>query len=217
MWSKSLSSFLSSRGAVNGRYIIFPSKFSFASLLQRKNLSYSSQEPGFQVDWEDSMPDPNDFTPAYLADHKKMEIYYKHKSDPKEWNVKTISQRYGLSLVRAQAVLYLMKEREALMKELGVLNIPTQWQEIYDEHMSEPEAKTAEFLAEKHSLSPEEVGTILKNMEEHQWRKQNLNDSNDYHDEVLDFLAMAGLRFLPPSPPHPSLLHRNQHFFSRNW
>jgi hypothetical protein len=206
MWSKSFNSFLSTRGAISGRCIplsLSKTTLPSSSLFQRKNLSYSSQEPGFQVDWDDSMPDPNDFTPAYLTDHKKMEIYYKHKSDPKEWNVKTISQRYGLSLIRAQAVLYLMKEREALMKELGVLNIPTQWQEIYSEHVTEPEVKTAEFLAEKHSLAPEEVEKILKNMEEHQWRKQNLNDSNDYHDEVLDFLAMAGT---DPSPhPTPTL------------
>ena len=203
MWSKSISSFFSSRGVLTGRFLpLSPPHLPFPSSLQRNYLSYSSQEPGFQVDWDDSMPDPNDFTPAYLTDHKKMEIYFKHKSDPKEWNVKTISQRYGLSVIRTQAVLYLMKEREALMKELGVLDIPTQWQEVYDEHVAEPEAKTAEFLAEKHSLALEEVEKILKNMEEHQWRKQNLNDSNDYHDEVLDFLAMAGIH----SSPHPLLL-----------
>jgi hypothetical protein len=164
-------------------------------LISRRSLSnYSSQEPGFQIDWDDTIPDPDDFTPAYLPDTKKMEIYFKHKSDPKEWNVRNISQRYGLSLIRAQAVLYMMKKRVELMEQLGVLNLSPQWKEIYAEHLAEPETMTKEALAEKHSLSVEEVEKILSNMKEHSWRKKNLNDSNDYHDEVLDFLAMAGTK-----------------------
>lgn len=190
MFTKFLRNLPSSSGITTTR-VISPILSNSIRISQR-TLSYSSQEPGYKIDWDDALPDPNDFTPAYLTDHKKMEIYLKHKKDPKEWNVKTISQRYGMSLLRAKAILWMMKQRENLMQELGVWNLSPLWQEIYDEHIREPEVNTKEALAEKHSLPVEEVEKILKNMAEHSWRKENLNDSNDYHDEVLDFLAMAG-------------------------
>jgi hypothetical protein len=203
MWSKFHTA---SRGLLlSQRVFLSPSPllsttFSSFSTSHRYFSNYSSQEQGFQVDWDDTLPDPDDFTPSYLPDHKKMEIYYKHQQDPKEWSVKAISARYGMSLIRAQAILYMMKKRVALMEELGVLNIPLQWAEIYGEHLTDPEAMTKEALAEKHEMEVEEVENILKKMGEHSWRKKNLNDSNDYHDQVLDFLAMGG-QFPSPHPP----------------
>ena len=166
--------------------------------------SFSTKdEPQFLVDWEGNEAHPESHQPAYLPDYKRMEIYYKHKSDPKEWSVLNISKRYGMSLMRSKAILYLMEQRVEHMKKLGVYNLSPKWQEVYNDHLAEPEVMTKEALAEKHSLPIEEIELILKNMEEHAWRKQNLHDSNEYHDMCLDYLNLAGI---PPPTLSLSLL-----------
>lgn len=148
--------------------------------------------PEYLIEWEDTEGDLSVYQPAYLTDFKRMEIYNKHKNDPIEWNIYNISKRYGLSITRTRGILFLMEKRIKLMEKLGVYNLSIKWEEIYSDYISEPEVNTKEVLAEKYSLSIEEIENILKNMDEHTWRKANLNDSNAYHDEVLDHLEFMG-------------------------
>ena len=129
----------------------------------------------------------------YVIDAKRLEIYRKHKSNPVEWSLKNLSQRYGMHVHRVRAIVYLMEQREALMEKLGVLNISPEWQAVYNDHMEEPGAMTVSALAEKHQMSEDEVATIIKNMSEHEWRKKNLNDANSYMDWCLDTMESLGM------------------------
>jgi hypothetical protein len=129
---------------------------------------------------------------THVIDAKRLEIYRKYKSDPIEWSLKKLSQRYGMNLHRVRAIVHLMGEREALMEKLGVLNISPVWEAVYQEHLAEPEVMTVSALAEKHQISEEEVSKIITNMSEHTWRKKNLNDSNSYFDWCLDAMESLG-------------------------
>lgn len=160
--------------------------------IQERFFSQSTTEPSYLIDWEGNEANLEDFQPAYLTDSKRMEIYYKHKNDPKEWSVYNISKRYGLSLSRTKAVLFLMKERENLMEKLGVKDLSDKWTNVYDDYLEDPETNTKEILAQKHSIPIEEVELILNNVGEHYWRKENLHAANEYNDECLDLLDAAG-------------------------
>lgn len=93
---------------------------------------------------------------------------------------------------RVRAIVHLMGEREALMEELGVLNIPEAWSAVYRDHREEPESMTTSALAEKHNMSEDDVANIVAKMSEHEWRKKNLNDSNSYMDWCLDMMEALG-------------------------
>ena len=160
----------------------------------RRALSYSSTEPEFLVEPDDAVMDPKDILVPYIVDAKRVEIYQKHKEDPVSWSVANIAQHYSMSLTRARAIVYLMQQREELMTERGVLTVPPLWQQLWDVHNEAPELPL-ETLAEEHEVpgGAEEAGRILAVMEDHHFRKVNLQDYNEYMDWSLDLLDLLGV------------------------
>lgn len=79
-------------------------------------------EGGDDEDDEDEGPDlrPDQIKVTYVFDDEKQEIYARFMLDPVKWDVKALSQHYGMSFERAQAIVYLMNERFELMKSYGL-------------------------------------------------------------------------------------------------
>mmetsp|Transcript_6413 Transcript_6413/g.9679 ORF Transcript_6413/g.9679 Transcript_6413/m.9679 type:complete len:379 (+) Transcript_6413:37-1173(+) len=155
--------------------------------------NFSSEEPDWLVEAENTPVDSKYVANTYVTEGKRLEMFKKHQSDPKKWTSKTLAMRYGMSIRRAQAILYLMKEREEHMRERGVLDISNLWMAVYEDHLNEPEIMTTSRLAEKHDISEEEAERIVKNMSEHAWRKENLNSHLDYMDWCMDLMETLGL------------------------
>lgn len=106
------------------------------------------EEPEYGVTDSDQM-DPSGVKIAYLHDHVRVEMYNLHKSDPVEWSEEALSKHFGASLTRTRAVLILMKRREELRNELlGTTDgsVPTEWALLYNKHIEDREANTAEAL-----------------------------------------------------------------------
>lgn len=141
---------------------------------------------------EDSVIQPKEMFASYIVDAKRVEIYEKHKADPEKWSIKNIAQHYGMTIVRAQAIIHLMKIREDTMIKNGVLNIPPEWNDLLYDHLDNPEV-TIETLASKHNLELENAKKILNAMLDHHYRKENLNDFNEYVDWSLDLLEVLGV------------------------
>jgi len=183
-----------------GRSSIRPNKFinvysSISGFSQSAGTfsTLSNQEPEWLVEPEGTTIQSRFVPQPHVIDAKRLEIYRKHKADPAEWSLKKLSQRYGMHVHRVRAIVHLMGEREALMEELGVLNIPEAWSAVYRDHREEPESMTTSALAEKHNMSEDDVANIVAKMSEHEWRKKNLNDSNSYMDWCLDMMEALGL------------------------
>jgi hypothetical protein len=70
----------------------------------------------------------------FLSEKLKQEMYSKHKQDGEEWNVTALSKKYGTSIERTKAVLYLLKRREEFMKEKGFDTIPKEWYDLYSRY-----------------------------------------------------------------------------------
>ena len=155
----------------------------------RRALSYSSQEPEFLVEPDDAVMSPRDILVPYIVDAKRVEIYQKHKEDPVKWSVQNIAQHYSMSVYRARAIVYLMREREEMMESSGVLSAPPGWKEIFESRQSDPE-QPIETLAAEHGLEVEEATRVLAVMEDHHYRKENLQDYNEYMDWSLDLLSL---------------------------
>ena len=161
--------------------------------LSKRTISYSKQEPPFLVEPEDSPVDTRDILVPYIVDAKRVEIYQKHKEDPVKWSVDNIAQHYSMSVYRARAIVYLMKERESLMSSRGLLpEPPAEWNELYARYSKDPDTPV-EILATEHNMDENEVTRILEVMEEHHYRKQNLQDYNEYMDWSLDLLKLIGV------------------------
>lgn len=141
------------------------------------------------VEPDDAEMDPIDIKVPYIVDAKRVEIYQKHKEDPVKWSIKNIAQHYSMSIYRSRAIIYLMKEREELMTTNGVLNVPPLWQQLFDIHKEDSEIPL-ETLASEHQLEVSEVTSILETMEDHHYRKTNLQDYNEYMDWSLDLLNL---------------------------
>jgi hypothetical protein len=157
-----------------------------------RGLSYSSKEPEHLVEPDDAVMDPKDILVPYIVDAKRVEIYQKHKEDPEKWSVRNIAQHYQMSLPRARAIVYLMGEREQQMTRQGVLSVPEQWQQLFAAHTEDP-AMPLETLASEHGVSEEEAGRVLAVMQDHHYRKENLQDFNEYMDWSLDLLQLLGV------------------------
>jgi hypothetical protein len=136
--------------------------------------------------------EPRDILVPYIVDAKRVEIYQKHKEDPVQWSVQNIAQHYSMSLHRARAIVFLMKEREEMMEASGVLDAPPMWHDLYTAHSENPEQEVGELAAE-HGLEEEEARKVLAVMEEHHYRKTNLQDYNEYMDWSLDLLQLLGV------------------------
>jgi len=155
-------------------------------------LSYSSKEPEFLVEPDDAVMDPRQILVPYIVDAKRVEIYQKHKEDPVKWSVQNIAQHYSMSMYRARAIVYLMREREQMMEASGVLSAPPVWHELFERRCADPE-QPLESLAAEHGLQVAEAEAILATMEDHHYRKQNLQDYNEYMDWSLDLLQVLGV------------------------
>lgn len=141
------------------------------------------------VEPEDSDMPASEILVPYIVDAKRVEIYKKNKEDPVAWSVENIAQHYGMSLVRARAIVYLMRTREEHMEASGVLTAPPVWRELFEAHRANSEV-AVETLAAEHGLELSAAQSILATMEDHHYRKENLQDFNIYMDWSLDLLQL---------------------------
>ena len=74
--------------------------------------NFSSEEPDWLVEAENTPVESKYVANTYVTEGKRLEMFKKHQQN-------TCYMRYGMSIRRAQATLYLMKEREEHMRERG--------------------------------------------------------------------------------------------------
>ncbi len=67
----------------------------------------------------------------WLRLEQKAEIWALHKSDPQQWTIPALAQRFGARQERVKAVLYLQRLREETMRDAGVLEMSAQWTDMH--------------------------------------------------------------------------------------
>jgi Eukaryotic mitochondrial regulator protein len=153
----------------------------------------SKGEPPYQVEFDMNSPDPRSVQVPYLRDHTRVEMYRKHVEDPVAWSVEKLSQHYGSSIDRTNAVLYLMGKREETQRKLGVIDMPEEHKKLYEKHTSDPAAFTAQVLSDESGLAVQQVQTILSNLQQHHARLTTLNDSEEHMATVMASLEGEGI------------------------
>ena len=120
--------------------------------------------------------DPDLVKVPIFTDVTRQEIFKNYKEDPVTYTIPALSQKYGCTLERCTAIVYLMQRREDTMRENKVLDIPELWDTMIDKHTATPPV-TAETLAEENEMTVEEVKVILARMKDHRRRSghDNLN------------------------------------------
>lgn len=137
-------------GSTRGFHSTFPNRLAQSD---EKRTAFGGKEPEFNVGFEDDMEMPPDrIKVPFLSETVKQKIYKAFKDDPETNNVKALAQKYGASLDRIKAVLFLLSNREKAMKEQGLVDekgdagVPKQWSAIYDKYITlttAPEAPVA--------------------------------------------------------------------------
>lgn len=140
--------------------ILAKSKYEFMNSLRKyhttrlaycKPLSMNGEPPRL-VDTEGVMKE-NEMMFPYLDEDTRIDIWTKHKSNPEEWTAEKLSQHFSTSMERTNAILYLMKEREELMRTDGLLSEggkpPALWKEIFRKHAAIVRAEDKKMRAEK--------------------------------------------------------------------
>ena len=90
---------------------------------------------------------------------------------------------------RTKAIIYFMRSRdETKMEELGTIEIPKQWEEIFEKFNLDPIVNTETVLAETFQLSESEIKIILKKMKIH---TERLNHLKDFNEDMNDFIEYA--------------------------
>ena len=154
----------------------------------------SGSEPPYMIEFDEHYVDPKTIPVPYLRDSTRVEMYEKHKADPKAWDVKRLSQHYGTSLDRTNAVLFLMKRREEVQRNLGAVDLSPEHKSMYEKHVSDPETHTAEKLSEEYGINVQQVHEILQKLEIHFARLRTLHAAEEhmnaqmaqYEDEGVD-------------------------------
>lgn len=134
----------------------------------------------------DGWMDADDIKIPYLSEEDREEIYELYLDDPVENSFAELSMEYSVSEARIRAIVYLMRNREAMQRKIGVWEEKAHELEIWKAHQTNPEENTIEKLAEDFSLSEKEIRAILKRQNEH---AQRLNNVDMQAEEMEDMLA----------------------------
>jgi len=155
-------------------------------------VRYFSDEPDYMVK-SDITADPKTIHVSFLRDNVRQEIYKLHKEDPKLWTVSKLAQKYGMTLERSKAVIYLMRKREDLMRDEKVLDIPSQWNEIYEKHQTDPNINTLTSLANEYSLSESSISDIITRLSTHYSRLNLVQQHEQYWNEAFQEFEEFGI------------------------
>mmetsp|Transcript_35122 Transcript_35122/g.33370 ORF Transcript_35122/g.33370 Transcript_35122/m.33370 type:complete len:396 (+) Transcript_35122:112-1299(+) len=151
------------------------------------------KHPEWMVDTVCEVEGNNTIPVPLFTDIERQEIYKKYKSDPEKWTLQKISNYFSCSMERARAVVYLMGQREALMKKNGVYEISPVWAKVFDQHNIDREINTVEVLCAEYELSQDEVKHIIKQMGDHYGRLETVAEVEEQKRELLDRLKDGGL------------------------
>lgn len=162
----------------------------------------------YAVTDEETNYDPKTVKVAFLRDHVRLEMFELHKSNPTEWTEDALSKRYGASVTRVRAVLYLMQLRENKRNELlGTTDgtVPSLWKTMYAAYEADKEKYTPEVLFEEFCkgeitlnqspipvTSPADVKNIIQRVEEHMLRAADVEVYNERMEATLSELEDAG-------------------------
>ena len=94
---------------IKNRTAIAPTRFK-DTLSVCRLASTLSNEPAYMVR-EDDKADPAGVKLPYLSEKMRADIFLKYKSNPATWSVNKLAEKYGASLDRIKAVIFLMDKR----------------------------------------------------------------------------------------------------------
>jgi hypothetical protein len=150
-------------------------------------------DPPYQVSIDEQYVDPKSFQIPYLRDGTRQEMYRKHMEDPISWSIQKLSEHYGTSRDRTNAVIFLMGRREELQAKLGAVKIPTEHQSMYDKHRLDAEAHTPEKLSEEFGIDISQVYDVLKNLKIHYARLNTLQKSEEHKGGIMAKMEEEGI------------------------
>ena len=105
---------------------------------------------------------------SLVREGMKHEMHHLHKTDPEKWSLLTLSEKFGTSMERTRAIIYLMQQRDKAMAERNVLEIPRDYIKLYEKHMEDPAANTPEVLSEMFNMEAPAIKEVLDNMKWHE-------------------------------------------------
>lgn len=154
-----------------------------AVLIPKCNFAFKYTPSEYLVDTESTV-DPKEIKVPYMKEKHREEMWQLYKSNPEENTYSVLSQKYGSTLLRTKAILYLMQRREEVMNEIGASEHLTEWGPIWARHKEVPEL-SAEQLGEEFSKPGAEIGQILKRMEKYTFVTENKNNMQVLIDEEI--------------------------------
>ena len=175
---------------------IHPAKtFVFRSFSSRDSggAYKKGEEPPYQISLDVHEVDLKSIQVPVLRDATRVAMYQKYKSDPSLWTIDKLSQEYGTSRDRTNAVIYLMTKREEMQRKLGVFDMTAEHKAMYEKHMADPENATPSSLSEEYGMNLEQVNQILANLGAHYARLGTLEASENHMATVLAGFEEEGL------------------------
>jgi hypothetical protein len=168
-------------------------------------------DPPYMVEFDEHYVDPKSIQVPYLRDKTRMEMYQKFKNEPLVWTLEKLSQHYGTSLDRTNAVLFLMQKREEMQKKLGVDDITSEQKHVFEKYMSDPLTFTPEKLSEESAIPLPQMHELLKNMKAHSERMNTLQDAENHYVSVMAVFEEQGIDTTFKEIPKDSRLAKKYH------
>ena len=105
------------------------------------------------------------------------------------------SCRYGMTVMRAKAVLLLGRLRAEMMEKLVPIeqSVEEGWDSIYDLHLENPTENNAENLSAQFGLKIDHVRDILSRMTSHRLRLSNDEAARAYYADQIKYVFFVSV------------------------